>query len=55
MDTMAVLAEDVGSGVSCYIISMASEPSDILAVALLLQAAGVKNHLPIVPLFETLV
>ena len=54
LDTMAVLAEDVGSGVSCYIISMASEPSDILAVALLLQAAGVKNHLPIVPLFETL-
>ena len=33
---------------------MASEPSDILSVALLLQAAGVKSSLPIVPLFETL-
>ena len=54
LDTMSVLAEDVGSGVSCYIISMASEPSDILSVALLLQAAGVKSSLPIVPLFETL-
>ena len=54
LDTMAVLATPAGDGVSCYIISMASEPSDILAVALLLQACGVKRLLPIVPLFETL-
>jgi phosphoenolpyruvate carboxylase len=33
---------------------MASEPSDILAVALLLRASGVRNRLPVVPLFETL-
>lgn len=54
LDTMQVLATPVGQGVSCYIISMASEPSDILAVALLLQASGVEGNLPIVPLFETL-
>lgn len=54
LDTMQVLASDAGDGVSCYIISMAGEPSDILAVALLLQACGVRDHLPIVPLFETL-
>lgn len=54
LDTMKVIASDVGEGVSCYIISMASEPSDILAVALLLQACEVRDHLPIVPLFETL-
>ncbi len=33
---------------------MASEPSDILAVTLLLQDAGVREHFPVVPLFETL-
>ncbi len=54
LDTMQVLASRAGDGVSCYIISMASEPSDILSVALLLQACGVRDHLPIVPLFETL-
>ena len=54
LDTMKVLARPIGRGVSCYIISMASEPSDILAVALLLRASGVRNRLPVVPLFETL-
>lgn len=54
LDTMRVLATPVGQGVSCYVISMAGEPSDILAVALLLKACGVENNLPIVPLFETL-
>ena len=54
LDTMQVLATRAGDGVSCYIISMASEPSDILAVALLLQACGVRDHMPVVPLFETL-
>ena len=52
--TTKVLAQPIGRGVSCYIISMASEPSDILAVALLLQASGVHHKLPVVPLFETL-
>ena len=54
LDTMAVIASPVGAGVSCYVISMAGEPSDILAVALLLKAADVQRNLPIVPLFETL-
>lgn len=54
LDTMKVLASPVGQGVSCYVISMAGEPSDILAVALLLKACGVERNLPIVPLFETL-
>lgn len=52
--TTRVLSQPIGQGVSCYIISMASEPSDILSVALLLQASGVRHKLPIVPLFETL-
>ena len=54
LDTMKVLADPIGAGVSCYIISMASEPSDVLAVALLLKACDVQSPLPIVPLFETL-
>ncbi|MGB1092067.1 MAG: phosphoenolpyruvate carboxylase, partial [Oceanobacter sp.] len=49
LDTVDVLATEVGQGVSCYIISMASEPSDILSVALLLQDAGVREHFPVVP------
>ncbi|MFY9179923.1 MAG: phosphoenolpyruvate carboxylase, partial [Venatoribacter sp.] len=54
LDTMQTLANPIGEGVSCYIISMASEPSDILSVALLLKACGMQRNLPIVPLFETL-
>ncbi|MAK92721.1 MAG: phosphoenolpyruvate carboxylase [Oleibacter sp.] len=54
LDTMQVLATRAGDGVSCYIISMASEPSDVLSVVLLLQACGVRDHMPVVPLFETL-
>jgi phosphoenolpyruvate carboxylase len=54
LDTMSLLASPIGAGVSCYIISMAGEPSDVLTVALLLKAVGVQKSLPIVPLFETL-
>jgi len=54
LDTMALLATEAGDGVTCYIISMASEPSDVLSVALLLQDSGVREHFPVVPLFETL-
>ena len=54
LDTMALLATEAGDGVTCYIISMASEPSDVLSVALLLQDSGVRRHFPVVPLFETL-
>ena len=38
----------------CYLISMASEASDILAVQLLLKATGGPLDLPVSPLFETL-
>ena len=54
LDTVALLATEAGDGVTCYIISMASEPSDVLSVALLLQDSGVRAHFPVVPLFETL-
>lgn len=54
LDSMRVIASPIGAGVSCYIISMASEPSDVLAVALLLRASDCQRNLPIVPLFETL-
>ncbi len=37
-----------------YIISMASAPSDVLAVLLLLREAGLERHVLVVPLFETL-
>jgi phosphoenolpyruvate carboxylase len=54
LKTMQVIAEQGEKGIGNYIISMASEPSDILSVALLLKASGVERRLPIVPLFETL-
>jgi phosphoenolpyruvate carboxylase len=44
-----------GSGVfGAYVISMASEPSDVLAMYLLQREAGVDPPLRVVPLFETL-
>lgn len=54
LKTMSIIAQQGDKGIANYIISMASEPSDILSVALLLKASGVKRKLPIVPLFETL-
>lgn len=54
LKTMGIIAEQGDEGIANYIISMASEPSDILAVALLLKACGIERRLPIVPLFETL-
>lgn len=54
LDTISVIKSDVGDSISCYIISMASQPSDVLTVALLLRACGVLTSVPIVPLFETL-
>ena len=54
IETCGVIAEHDAAGVSAYVVSMASHPSDVLAVALLLKEAGVGARLPIVPLFETL-
>lgn len=54
LDTFAMIAEGDASSFGSYVISMASAPSDVLAVALLLQESGVVQKMRIVPLFETL-
>jgi phosphoenolpyruvate carboxylase len=54
LDTCAVVAEQPLDALGAYVISMARQPSDVLAVHLLLQDAGVNGHLPVAPLFETL-
>lgn len=52
--TCRVLAQQSGAGLGAYVISMASFPSDVLAVLLLLKETGVKHPMRVVPLFETL-
>ncbi|NMH61405.1 phosphoenolpyruvate carboxylase [Alteromonas ponticola] len=54
LDTCKVIAQHRQDGFGIYIISMASEPSDVLAVQLLLQESGVRWPMPVAPLFETL-
>lgn len=54
LDTFDVIAEQGPESLGAYVISMASKPSDILAVELLQKEAGVKHYLRVVPLFETL-
>jgi phosphoenolpyruvate carboxylase len=54
LETCAVIASPLGDGVAQYVISMATSPSDVLAVILLLRSAGVTRAIPVVPLFETL-
>ncbi len=54
LDTCAVAAEQPARALGAYVISMARQASDVLAVHLLLQEAGVREHLPVAPLFETL-
>jgi phosphoenolpyruvate carboxylase len=54
LDTCKVIAENGKDGFGIYIISMASEPSDVLAVQLLLKESGVDWAMPVAPLFETL-
>ena len=54
LDTFALIAEMGAGSLGAYVISMASTPSDILAVKLLQKAAGVTSPLRVVPLFETL-
>ncbi len=54
LDTCAVVAEQPRQALSAYVISMAQQPSDVLAVYLLLKECGVPYHLPVSPLFETL-
>lgn len=54
LDTCAVVARQPPGALGCYIISMARQASDVLAVELLLKASGLRSPLPVVPLFETL-
>jgi len=54
LNTCAVAASQPSNALGAYVISMARQPSDVLAVHLLLQDAGVGKPLPVAPLFETL-
>ncbi|TKB43193.1 phosphoenolpyruvate carboxylase [Thalassotalea mangrovi] len=54
LDTFAMIAEQPQQVLGIYIISMASNASDVLLVRLLMKICGVKWHMPIAPLFETL-
>jgi phosphoenolpyruvate carboxylase len=53
-NTFLMISKQLPASFGAYVISMASQPSDVLAVCLLQQEAGIKNLLRIVPLFETL-
>ena len=54
LDTFRLVARDNGEGISAYVISMARNPSDVLAVMLMLRKCGLTGDVPVVPLFETL-
>ncbi|KAJ0700895.1 putative phosphoenolpyruvate carboxylase [Helianthus annuus] len=54
LDTFHVLAELPSDCLGAYIISMATSPSDVLAVELLQRECHVKKPLRVVPLFERL-
>ncbi|MBX3721313.1 MAG: phosphoenolpyruvate carboxylase [Turneriella sp.] len=53
LDTMRMIADLPADSLGTYIISMASAPSDMLAVLLLLKKLGVRKRVKIAPLFET--
>ncbi|XP_042008424.1 phosphoenolpyruvate carboxylase 2-like [Salvia splendens] len=54
LDTFQVIAELPSDNFGAYIISMATSPSDVLAVELLQRECHVKTPLRVVPLFEKL-
>lgn len=54
IDTCRVISRFPKESFGIYIISMASKPSDVLAVQLLLRECGVDWAMPVAPLFETL-
>ncbi|OIT37818.1 PREDICTED: phosphoenolpyruvate carboxylase-like [Nicotiana attenuata] len=54
LDTFNVIAELSADNFGAYIISMATAPSDVLAVELLQRECHVKSPLRVVPLFEKL-
>ena len=53
IDAVRVVATLPREALGAYVISMAARPSDVLAVELLQRAAGVREPLRVVPLFET--
>ena len=54
IDTFKFIAEQPKEVLGIYIISMASQQSDVLAVNLLMKATDLSWDMPIAPLFETL-
>ncbi|PKG79123.1 phosphoenolpyruvate carboxylase [Shewanella sp. Actino-trap-3] len=52
--TCNLVAQQPVNALGSYVISMASKPSDVLTVLLLLKEAGCTNPMHVVPLFETL-
>jgi len=54
LDTFRVIAQIEPESLGAYVISMAKQPSDVLAVKLLQKEAGVVPALRVVPLFERL-
>ena len=54
LDTCRVVAAEEPSSLGSYVISMASQPSDVLAVILLLKESGIGYNIRVAPLFETL-
>jgi phosphoenolpyruvate carboxylase len=54
LETFRALATIPRSSLGAYVITMAGNPSDVLAVALLQKEAAIAEPLRIVPLFETI-
>merc|ERR1719330_693223 len=54
LETFKMIAEQPDDSLGAYVISQATNPSDVLAVVLLQLDAGKKNPLRVAPLFETL-
>lgn len=52
--TCRVVAQAPAASLGSYVISMAGQPSDVLAVQLLLKECGLQRPMRVVPLFETL-
>jgi phosphoenolpyruvate carboxylase len=52
--TCKVIASQPPEALGAYVISMARQPSDVLAVLLLLKEQGCRFRIPVAPLFETL-
>ncbi len=53
-ETFQMIAGQLPASLGAYVISMASAPSDVLAVCLLQREAGIMHPLRVVPLFERL-